>query len=92
MCLLPLQPQLVQQHVAPGRQTPARCLSRPGCPQSKFDLTAASQLPSIYPQWGLWEKTHGHKPGVRLGQRFKGRGWLQALGLHTNYYAGIMFE
>lgn len=67
-------------------------VQRAGKTRSKFDLTAASQLPSIYPQWGLWEKTHGHKPGVRLGQRFKGRGWLQALGLHTNYYAGIMFD
>jgi hypothetical protein len=53
---------------------------------------AACQVQKGYPSWGLWESTHGHKPGVRLGQRFPGRGALQAMGIHTKYYWGIMHE
>ncbi|KAI3435941.1 hypothetical protein D9Q98_001999 [Chlorella vulgaris] len=65
-------------------------VQKAGTKQCKFDLVAASELPRLHPEWGLWERAHGHTPGVRLGQQFKGRGWLQALGVHTQYYNGIM--
>jgi len=42
-----------------------------------------------HPDWGLWGPTHGHTPGVFPGQVFKGKGWLQAMGVHDNYYGGI---
>ncbi|KAL4458599.1 hypothetical protein ABPG75_013464 [Micractinium tetrahymenae] len=57
--------------------------------QAKFDLNAASQMPTLHPEWGLWDPTYGHKPGTYPGQKFAGRGALQALGVHTNYYGGI---
>lgn len=57
--------------------------------QQKFDLNAASLMPALHPEWGLWEPTYGHKPGTWPGQPFSGRGPLQALGVHANYYGGI---
>ncbi|KAL4429393.1 hypothetical protein ABPG77_005167 [Micractinium sp. CCAP 211/92] len=57
--------------------------------KQKFDLNAASLMPALHPEWGLWEPTYGHKPGTWPGQPFSGRGPLQALGVHANYYGGI---
>jgi hypothetical protein len=53
------------------------------------DLIGATNVRENRPEWQLWERTHGHKPGVRLGERLAGRGHLSALGIHQNYYAGI---
>lgn len=46
-------------------------------------------MPTLHPEWGLWDLAYGHKPGTYPGQKFAGRGALQALGVHTNYYGGI---
>ena len=58
-------------------------------PQAKFDLVAAGNVQQAHPEWGVWGAEHGHKPCVALGARFRGRGWLQAAGVHMQYYNGI---
>jgi hypothetical protein len=57
--------------------------------QSKFDLTAARNMEKKYESWGLFGREPGHRAGMVVGQVFKGRGPLAAMGLHHTYYSGI---
>ena len=42
-----------------------------------------------YESWGLFGREPGHRAGAVVGQVFKGRGPLAAMGLHYTYYSGI---
>lgn len=57
--------------------------------QIKYDLVAAKRIEGMYPCWGLWAPTPGHRAGVAVGLRFAGRGALKALGVHSTYFTGI---
>lgn len=54
-------------------------------PNQKADLQAGTDL---HKERGS-AKLYGHVRGVPPGTVFSGRGELLAVGVHTNYYAGI---
>lgn len=54
--------------------------------QAKPDMTAYSKLREQHTP----KPSHGHIPGIAVGQAFKGRGELAITGLHTAMMKGIM--
>lgn len=54
--------------------------------RAKPDMIAYSELRGEHTP----TESHGHIPGVRVGQEFQGRGELAILGLHTQMMRGIM--
>jgi hypothetical protein len=68
--------------------SPTRCKVQPMLLlcilQSKPDLIANSELAELRPPL-----SHGHVPGVVVGQEFANRGELAIVGIHTQIMRGI---
>lgn len=54
-------------------------------------MKAVKALQARHPDWPVWERRHGHPPGLALGRAFGGRAELWAAGAHANYFQGISF-
>ena len=57
--------------------------------RAKPDLKAVKSLQQRHPEWPVWEKNHGHPPGILPGQSFTGRAELWLAGAHKQYFRGI---